>query len=356
MATIRDKIHYSTRKIDGYNLPFNFVISERELGKSTTIILDKIYKPFKERGETAIVIRRNVNDLTTAYIDDFANIINKFYDDNVIFQYSVSNLKDGIVDVKVDNKLFLRFIGLSKKIASIKSLMFPNLKTILFDEFICNARFGEKYLKEEAFKFMEVYNTFRRESDNLKCWFLGNPYSHFNPYFIYFNIDTSAIKRGCILSDKKSYVLECAEMSNELREKISRENPLYQFDNSYTRYAFGGINVNDENIQVVKQRPEGFALKFLFRIESKYIAIYRNNDYTNTEGILYYATFIDVDSVSRKRDIYCFDFTELVDRTSLLSIDDRWRFSKLKGAMRERQIVFSSIECYYLCEEIFFNI
>ena len=59
----RDNIHYSTRKIDGYNLPFNFVISERELGKSTTIILDKIYKPFKERGETTIVIRRNVNHI-----------------------------------------------------------------------------------------------------------------------------------------------------------------------------------------------------------------------------------------------------------------------------------------------------
>ena len=46
----RDNIHYSTRKIDGYNLPFNFVISERELGKSTTIILDKILIPFTSIG------------------------------------------------------------------------------------------------------------------------------------------------------------------------------------------------------------------------------------------------------------------------------------------------------------------
>lgn len=356
MATLRDKIHYSSRKIDGYNLPFNFIISERELGKTTTIVLDKVYKPFKERGETTIVIRRNVNDLSKAYIDDFANVINKFYDDNVIFDYSVSTLKDGIVDVKVDGKPFLRFIGLSKKIASMKSLMFPNLKNILFDEFICNSRFGEKYLKEEAYKFMEVYNTFRRESENLKCWFLGNPYSVYNPYFIYFNVDTSAIKRGAILSDKKTYALECAEMSQELREYILSVNPLYQFDNSYTRYAFGGQNINDENIIVQKQKPQGFALKFLFRMEGKFIAIYRDNDYTNLEGINYYATFIDIDSVSRKRDIYCFDFNELVERTSLLSIDDKWRFSKLKNAMRERKIAFNSIECYYLCEEIFFNI
>ena len=115
----RDNIHYSTRKIDGYNLPFNFVISERELGKSTTIILDKIYKPFKERGETTIVIRRNVNHISEDYVEDFANIINKFTDDNVVFQYSKNSLKDGIATIKIDGKPFIRFIGLSKTIASI---------------------------------------------------------------------------------------------------------------------------------------------------------------------------------------------------------------------------------------------
>ena len=356
MAILRDNIHYSTRKIDGYNLPFNFVISERELGKSTTIILDKIYKPFKERGETTIVIRRMVNHISEDYVEDFANIINKFTDDNVIFQYSKNALKDGIVTIKVDGKPFIRFIGLSKQIASIKSMMFPNLQAIVFDEFICNGRFGEKYLKDEATKFLEVYNTFRREGENMKCFFMGNPYSHFNPYFIYFNIPTGQIKRGSIISDKKQYVLECAEMSPELREWILKNNPLYQFDNSYTRYAFGGININDENILIREKRPENYSLHYLFRIESKYIGIYRNNDFTKIDKPYYYGTFIDIENISKKRDIYCFDFADLVDRTSLLSLDDKWRFEKLKSAMRNRMIEFNSIECYYLFEEIFFNI
>lgn len=46
----RDKLHYNTTKIDGYNLPFNFIISEREAGKSTAIVLDKIYKAFIKYG------------------------------------------------------------------------------------------------------------------------------------------------------------------------------------------------------------------------------------------------------------------------------------------------------------------
>lgn len=361
MAIKRDNIHYSTRKIDGYNLPFNFVISERETGKSTAIILDKIYKPFKEHGYTSIVIRRNVNDLTTAYIDDFQNYINKFYDDDIHFKYSVASLKDGIVDIKIDGKPFIRFIGLSKRVASFKSLMFPNLHTILFDEFICNPEFSEKYLQNEATKFMEIYNTFRRESINLKCYFLGNPYSLFNPYFLFFNIQTKDIKRGVILSDSKTYVMECAELTPELRALILKNNPLYQFDNSYTRYAFNGEAINDMKIRIKEGHLEGYPLRFVFHIENKFIGVYKKQnvtleDFVDPEAILFYAEFLDLSKISRRRDIFCFDFSDLVNRTSLLSNEDKWRFADLKKSMRERKIVFSSIECYYLFEEIFFNI
>jgi hypothetical protein len=38
-----DNLHYSFTKIDGYNKPFNFIISEREAGKSTALWL-KIYR------------------------------------------------------------------------------------------------------------------------------------------------------------------------------------------------------------------------------------------------------------------------------------------------------------------------
>lgn len=354
MAIKRDKIHYSSRNIDGYNLPFNFVISERELGKSTTIILDKVYKPFREHGFTTLVIRRNVNDITQEYIESFKNVINKFYDDNVEFQYSLSSLKNGLVLIKVDGKPFLLFIGLSKKIASIKSLMFPNLKTILFDEFIVNTRFGEKYLRDEATKFMEVYNTFRREGENLKCYFLGNPYSLYNPYFIFFNVDSHLIKRGVILSDKKTYVLECAEMSQELRDYILSVNPLYQFDNAYTRYAFEGVNINDENIIIQPTKPSNYALKFVFKANDKFLGVWRNNDFS--ADMVFYINEISLNTISNKRDIYCFDFDELVDRTILISLDDRYKFEKLKKSMRERKIAFSNLECYYIFEEIYFNL
>ena len=98
MATPQDNLHYNTRKIDGYNVPFNFIISEREAGKSTYIWLNKCYKAWKEKGETTLVVRRKVVHITSTYIDDISKIINKFTDDNVKFKYTSSSLKDGITD------------------------------------------------------------------------------------------------------------------------------------------------------------------------------------------------------------------------------------------------------------------
>ena len=350
----RDNIHFNTRKIDGYNLPFNFIISEREAGKSTAIWL-KAYKEFVENGSTILVIRRKVVHITKAYIDDIAQIINKFTDDKVVFQYSQSTIKEGIVDIYINEKRFMRICALSIDITALKSLVLRNLKYIILDEFICNNRFGERYLKDEAVKYMEIYNTFRRESENLKCYFMGNPYSLYNPYFMFFNVDTSKLKRGAIITDKKSYVIQCYEITPELREKILKENPLYQFDNAYTKYAFEGQNVNDLNILIRNKLPPNFKLMYVFKSANRYIGLYRCDIFYESD-ILYYAEFINGEKVSKRRDIICFDFEELVDRVVMLSPDERYKFQKIKDAMRKRLIAFNSIECYYLLEEIYFNL
>lgn len=348
-----DNIHFNTRKIDGYNLPFNMIISEREAGKSTAVWL-KCYRAFKEEGETTLVVRRKVVHVTKSYIDDIQEIINKFTDDNVTFEYNNSTLKEGIVDIKINGKRFIRVVALSVDITALKSLVLRDLKYIVFDEFICNARFGEKYLKDEATKFMEVYNTFRRESINLRCYFLGNPYSLFNPYFLFFNIPTSKLVRGNIFTDNKSFVVQCYEITKELRDYIKSVNPLYQFDNAYTKYAFDGLNVNDQNINILDTKPSNYSLLYVFKASGRYIGIYKNNDYA-MEGNNYYCEFITGD-ISKRRNIICFDFEELVERVCLLSPDDRYKFQKIKDAMRRRTIAFKNIECYYLVEEIYFNL
>ena len=351
----QDNIHFSLRTINGYNLPFNFIISEREAGKSTAIWLQS-YDTWVKEGKTTLVIRRKVVHITKAYIDDICQIIRKFRDESVKFEYSQSTLKEGIVDIYINEKRFVRVCALSVDITALKSLVLRDLKYIIFDEVVCNTRFGEKYLKDEATKYMECYNTFRRESENLKCYFLGNPYSLYNPYFLFFGVDTSKLKRGAIITDKKSYVIQCYEITQELRQKILAENPLYQFDNSYTKYAFEGKNVNDENIIIRAKLPPAFKLLYVFKNSNKYIGLYRKDVWDLDSDIYYYAQFIEPGAISKRRDIICFDFEELVERVIMLSPEEKWKFQKIKDAMRKRLIAFNSIECYYLLEEIYFNL
>ena len=357
----RDNLHYNFRTIDGYNLAFNYVISEREPGKSTAAILDKVYKEWKEHRYQSVIFKRQVNHITDSYIDDIGKIINKFTDDHVILQYKQSELQQGIVNVRINGEDFVRIVALSVKMSALKSLVVRNLKYMLFDEFICNPKWGEKYLTDEAARFMEVYNTYRREAvdGKLKCYFLGNPYSLYNPYFIFFDVDTSKLKRGAIVTDGKRYVIECYEMNPLLREKILRENPLADMDNSYAKYAFNGLNVNDQNIIIRGTIPEHYPMRYAFRVQGKVITVYQADwlhvDFDKAE-FAYYAKLIPQESISKRRDIICFDFDELVENTAMLSPEDRNKFSKFRMAMRNRDIAFGSIECYYLLEEVYYNL
>lgn len=354
MKVTWDNLHYNSRKIDGFNVPFNFVISEREAGKSTYFWIVKCWNEFKKNGTSVIILRRKITHITSAYINDIFKIIRKFEDEKVEYHFNKSDCKEGIVDVYINDKVFIRFIGMSVDITAVKSGVMLQVKYMLLDEFICNPQFGERYLKNEAIKFMEIYSTFNRESKNgIKCYFLGNPYSLYNPYFLYFGVKTSLLKPGAIISDKKQFAIECYQICDELKKQILEKNPLYQFDNAYTRYAFNGEAMLDQNIQVNETLPSNYYLSLIFKVSDKFIGIYKSDDIVFN---IYYATFIDIEQVSKNRKIYAFDLKDLVDRTILTSNFDKLRFKSLKNAIAKRNIEYSSISVYYLIEEIYYNL
>ena len=71
-----DDLHFSFREVDSYNKPFNFIISEREAGKTTAMVL-KMWKAFQEN-RTSLILRRQAVDITDLYIDSIQNVLNKF--------------------------------------------------------------------------------------------------------------------------------------------------------------------------------------------------------------------------------------------------------------------------------------
>lgn len=356
MAVKKDNIHYSFRAIDGYNKDINIVISGRDPGKSSNMWSEKIYPQWKKDKSTWLILVRQVVEITEEYIRSIQdNIINKFFDDNVEFEFSKNSIKNGIVDVRINGELFFRLLAMSIPLRRIKQALLKGIRGILFDEFIINPKMNEKYLKGEAMTIKEIYTTYFREKKEgvkLKMYILGNPYSLYNPIFQWLNINPNDLEIGKFLLGK-NYVVEWYKMKPELREKLLKENPMYEIDEDYSAYALGGEAILDKNIKLLDKCPPSYQLRFVFKFGYKFVGVFQNQNYLS-EGDSYYCQYIE--NPSARRDIYCFDFEDLLDRCVLFNAEDKFRFNRLKSAIRNRKVAFSAIDVYYLIEEVYFNL
>ena len=378
MAIQRDNLHYSYRPIDGYNKAFNIVISPRELGKTSQMWMDKIYTPWKKNHKPWIYLVRQAVEIDDALIESiFSTNMNKFTDDNLHPIYKSSSFSDGIVDIFLEVKhlekkevkqddgslkmedvevsekfLFFRIVSLNIKMYRIKKAILRNIAGVFMDEFIINPEFAEKYLPKEFERLQEAYSTWRREADGvLKMYFVGNPYSLFNPLFVGLKVDIAKLKRDSFYVGDY-FIIHWAVLSDELRNKILEENPFYKFDEEYSNYAVDGCAVNDKNIRVGKQ-PKNFYLSFVLKMNGKFIGVFQNNYMESLED-RYFCKFLD--EVSARRTIYCFDFTEMVERSILVSMDERMKLKRYKEAMRKRLVTFEDINVYYYMEEVYKNL
>ena len=345
-----DNLHYDFRAIDGYNKPFNFILSPRELGKTSMFWIKKAYRIWKENKKPWIYCVRKSVEITEALINSIADTtINKFTDDNVIFRYTKGSFKDGITDVFIGNELFFRIVSLSIALQRIKKAVLKNIAGVVMDEYVVNPNLNEKYVKGEATIIKEAYTTWRREAEGvLKWYFFANPYSLYNPLFLYWKVDTNKIKLDDFYVGD-TYVIHTPMLSEELKNKLLEENPLYKFDEEYRMYALLGKAMNDKNIKLGKL-PQNYSLRFTFKVEDLFIGVFQANDYKDGED-KFFCKFID--TVSAKRVIYCFDFESMIERCQLLALDDRFKLQRFKDAMRKRLVSFEDINVYYKVQEVY---
>lgn len=364
MKIKKDNIHLNGRRLDSYNKPFNFFITERETGKSTWAY-SKMYKKWKNTGRPSICLRRLIVDITAVWIEDVIGTINQFLDDDekLVPEYKKGDIKEGVVDVFAkkdgEKKLFFRVIALSNPKSRIKSLILEDPAFIFFDEFIVDTASGEKYLKGEADKFSDLYKTFSRHAikygHQLKCYFLGNPYSVYSPYLTWLDVQLSKVKPGCFIVGK-NYVIDCQHLSDELREFLLKKDPLYQFDNAFTRYLFG-IAVNDERFPILGKQPFNYKLKWVYYINGRYLGIFRFNytddfnRYMGENAGKYWVGILPNYNGSRK--IKATNFNDLIIGTQLVTFEERKSTIVLREAIGMRKVTYQTLECAYLIESIF---
>lgn len=373
----------SWRPLDGFNKSINIFISPREPGKTDATWWEKIFSSWIIDGKPWGYLVRQVVEITEAMIQDIENNINKWAVEPITLEYTKGSLKDGIVDIKIKGKLFVRIIALSLPLRRIKLAKIPDIAGLFMDEFIIDPKSGEKYLKNEFFKFMELYTTYRREYQGkgmMKLYSCGNPYSLFNPLFVGLGVDVAKLKKdsyvpisneeieytfpdGITFKDKQyklkqnvyvgdTFAIEWGVLHPILKRWLKEKNPFYQFDEEYSEYALEGCAVNDKNIKLAIL-PRNFYLSFVLKMNGKFIGIFQNN-YINDLEDKFFCKFLD--EVSARRSVYCFEFEEMVERSILMDKEEREKLQRFKNSMRKRSVSFEDINVYYYMEEVYKNL
>lgn len=180
---------YSLNNILSYNAVYNVIFGERSNGK-TFSVLKYALENYVNAGKQLAIVRR--------WQDDFTGKRGRTMFDALVAENIIRNLtSDEWSDVyyygarwflcKYDEETGKRIISEEPfaygfSISSMehdKSTSYPNITTILFDEFLTRTM----YLPDEFVLFMNVISTIVRHRTDVKIFMLGNTVNKYCPYF-----------------------------------------------------------------------------------------------------------------------------------------------------------------------------
>lgn len=297
---MNNDIWYSYDRVLSYPTIFNFIIGERGVGKSYGIKKYCINKYLKKKRKF-IYLRRYETELEKSLKD------NEFFKDignDEILKGHNFNVSGNTF--YIDNKPCGYAIPLSK--ASIyKSVPFPDVDTIIFDEFLID-RGVHRYLKNEPEKILDFYETVSRLRNNVKLFFLGNNISIVNPYFDYFNI--SLPYKTDIKTFKDNLIL--VNYIKNLKYREIKEKSKFGRLISGTKYGDYAINNNflKDNNNFIKKKSSNSKFFFNLKINNHIYGVWL--DYTSQN------MYVSKSHNSNHRIIVTFDLGSHNENTLML--------------------------------------
>ena len=189
MAKKKESNFYSLENILKKNSVYNVIFGERSNGKTYSVLKHGIEEYFKTGGQLAI-IRRWKEDITGKRASDIFSALN--------FNNEVSKASNGeytgitywcgkfyVCNYAENNKAIysdsdcIGYVFALSDTEHNKSISYPRITTILFDEFITKFT----YLQDEFVLFMNTISTIVRQRTNVKIFMLGNTVNKYCPYF-----------------------------------------------------------------------------------------------------------------------------------------------------------------------------
>lgn len=186
--TGKENKYYSLDNILKLNAHYNVIFGERSNGKTYAVLKYAIQKYFKDGSQLAIIRRWNEDftgkrgqSMFSALAENSEVTTASGGEYNTIYYYSsrwyFALMEDGKMTKKSDIPFAYGFAITAGE--HDKSTSYPNVRTILFDEFISR----DGYIPDEFVHFENVISTIVRENDEAKIFMLGNTVNKYCPYF-----------------------------------------------------------------------------------------------------------------------------------------------------------------------------
>lgn len=256
--------YYNYDKLMSYNGVYNFLVGGRGLGK-TYGAKEKAIRAALKKGHQFIYLRRYKSELAASRSTFFADIEHEFpdYDFKVQGSLAVASKVESRQDKKREWITLGYFVALSTS-QTQKSVAFPKVRTIIFDEFIIE-KGNIRYLPDEATVFNNFYSTVDRYKDKTRVFLLANSVSIMNPYFIEYEIRPDETNEIVVKADG---FIVCHFPEGEAFASSVYETKFGKFikGTDYATYAVGNTFSDDHEALLA---DKDFRARYLFSLECR---------------------------------------------------------------------------------------
>lgn len=243
-------LYWNPSKVLSYNRIMSFIIGERGVGK-TYGMKKYVINRFLKHGEQFIYTKRYKTDLKG--MDTFFDAVSVEFP-NVTFKVRGHELY-------INDRLAGWVIPLSAW-QSVKSREFPNVCTIIYDEFMLQKGSKQHYMQNEPEALLNFMDTIIRNRDNARCVCLSNSVSVANPFFLYFKLTPNPSKEFYATEDAVVQITDSPEFVDE-RKKTRFGSLISKTD--YGKFALGNEFLNDSDVFVEKRSKNSrfqFSIKY----------------------------------------------------------------------------------------------
>jgi hypothetical protein len=268
-------LYYSPDKMLSYNRILNFVIGARGVGKSYGM-KKYVVKQFIKTGKQFMYVRR--------YKDDLKKITTFFND--IGAEFPEHELKVKGKEFYVNGKLAGYAIALSSW-QSLKSNAYPEVSTILYDEFL-REKDNSTYIPNEPRALLNLMDTVFRNRTDVRTICMANSTTIVNPFFLYFNIIPNLKKRYNAWESVLVEIPDSKDFSDARRET--------RFGKLIANTEYGEMSLDNE----FTEDSETFIEKRSKESQFVFSVLYKNNTFgiwvDTKKGLMYLANEHDPSS------------------------------------------------------------